>query len=163
MSAKNYTVSEAITVLRGGKDLEAIRDICRRYPLFAYHSMTEEGLVKMLSEADSLRPRMLEKGLKNVNTVVEDYEDVVVEKVEKAKPKAKSKPKAEPIDEDEDDEVEAIDYSKLKGKELQAICKEKGFKITKGMTKQNVVDMLTKAQLESVDDEDEDDDDDWGM
>lgn len=99
--AKNWTVAEAVAVIREGKNKEDISDIAKRFPLFAVNAAANvEGLVNLLSAMpEYLTARKIETVLKDgvqpasAEDTDEDTEEeeVVEEKPAKAAKKEKAK------------------------------------------------------------------------
>lgn len=59
-------------------------------------------------------------------------------------------------DEEEDDEE---DLSELSLKELKALAKERGVKVTKGMTKEDIIELLSEEDEEDEEEDEEDEED----
>lgn len=115
--AYNWKVGEAIRALKAG-DLEARKDIGRRFPLFATATFEE-----ILGAIDFVSVRKIEKALRGSDIEDEDEDEAEEKKEKKSKREKKGKekkskdkekkekkvkPKDEDIDED-DDEIEDED------------------------------------------------------
>src|SRR5690554_1475422 len=117
--AKNWSAAEAVQVIREGKDLEAIQDIGRRFPIFlAMAASGEEGLARIISTLPEHQTvRKTEAQFKNMIEADEDDEEEVEEKQAKKEKKATAKkgskrgrkPKKEEPEEDYEDEDEDLE------------------------------------------------------
>jgi hypothetical protein len=108
--AKTWSVSEAVKVIREGKNKADIIDITKRFPLFAVLAAANPmGIIEALPEY--ITARKIEAALKGVNDDEEsenEDEEETVEKSVKEKPAKKSKKKPVPV-EDDDEESESDD------------------------------------------------------
>lgn len=62
-------------------------------------------------------------------------------------------------DEDEEEDEEDEDLSELSLKELKALAKERGVKVTKGMTKEDIIELLSEEDEEDEEEDEEDEED----
>jgi hypothetical protein len=161
--AINYGPGEALKVLKAGTDAEAIKDICKRYPLFTVAVL--QGDIQAIMDAipNYVSARQINSRLAGEadgeGEGGEETEKVPPKKEEKkaekppatgkdgkgnkggGKPPAKKdEKKAEAEEESWGDE--APDFSKMDKNELSAALKERGLKPEKGATKAQVVKML---------------------
>lgn len=174
--ATNYTVGQAFDIVNEGKDVEAIADIARRFPLVAVYSAKLAPVADAASELlnslpDYMTARKVEKGLRGaVGADVDDEADAEVEAETGAEPveeapkkrgrKAKAKPEPEP---DADEEAESD--SKYAGKnamELFKECKKRGIKCQPKKPAKVYIDLLEKADAKGAQ-ESADEDDDWDI
>ena len=153
--AKNWSASEAVAVIREGKDFAAIQDIGRRFPIFVVLAASgAEGLTKIVQATPThLTARKIESQLKAEaeGEVEEEVEDDTEEEEEAPKEtpkqkalrlkKEKAAAKKEEEDDEEDDEEE----------EESETPKQKALRLKK-----------EKAAAKKVEDEDEDEDEDDG-
>lgn len=127
--AENYTAKQAMQILKEGTDVEAIRNIAGRFPLFALQAvqLNEAGVAIIEAMPDWMTARKINSFLyKGGNDEVGETEDEEEEKPKKSK-KSKNEDedkkskrghkakKEEPEDDDEDDEDEKP-AKKFKGK-----------------------------------------------
>ena len=176
--ATNYTVGQAFDVINEGKDVEAIADIARRFPLVAVYSAKLAPVAGAASELlnslpDYMTARKVEKGLRGaIGADIDDEADAETEDETEAEAepadeapkkrgrKAKAKPEPEP-----DATEEAESDSKYAGKnamELFKECKKRGIKCQPKKPAKFYVDLLEKADAEGAQ-ESEDEDDDWDI
>lgn len=66
---------------------------------------------------------------------------------------------SEDEDEEEEDEEDEEDLSELSLKELKALAKERGVKVTKGMTKEDIIELLSEEDEEDEEEDEEDEED----
>ena len=167
MSARNWTAADAAKVIREGKDVEAIKEISKRFPLFTLLIAKNdlEGLMAIMPE--HVTARKLEISAQNGATECTD-EEAEDEQVEEKKPAKGAKKSAKPAkkeevedDDDEDDEEsDGDDLQSMSVKELQALCAKKGIKVAKyGKSKQYYIDALNEADGEESEAEVDEDDD----
>lgn len=161
--AKNYTVAEAVAVLRDGSDTAAIMDIGRRYPLFSYLATTIiakageefEEFVKYLPEYTTANK--INSAIKK--TIVETEAEAEEEKApaKKRGPKKAAKKKVveeEPEDEeDEDLEEEEVEEEEVEEEPVKKAAKKPAKKPAKKAPK--------KAKKVEVEDDEDENDDDW--
>ena len=117
-TAKNWTAADAVKVIVEGKDFEAIADIMKRFPIFAYYAMkvNDAGVFLLSAMPEYFTARKVNSFLSG-NTAALDGDDETVsdEEIENdsddedeieekpAKKSAKGKKKSKPVDDDEDD------------------------------------------------------------
>jgi len=139
---KNWTVKEAAKVIRENKDVEAIKEIVKHFPLFAVIVAAKDfdGLTDAMPE--HMTVRKLENELNNGSAEDADAED----------------------GEDQADETDdaAEDLESMSTKQLIALCDKRGIKVPKyGKNKQFYLDALNSAGDEDTDveetEEEEDD------
>lgn len=151
--AKNYTFKEAVAIIATGKDLEAITDIGRRYPVLAHKvavvaAKAGEEFVDLMSYMpDYLTANKVNNAIKASITEsgsddADDAEDT----------KATTK-----------DETEANPYEGKSAMELFKECKARKIKAAPKKPAKYYVDLLVKddaAKAKAI--EAESDDEDWG-
>lgn len=125
--AKNWTAAEAYAALAKG-DREDRQDIAKRFPLFATATM-EEIIAAIPANVSARKIESILKG--EVND--------------------------EPADTDDEDNAVESDYSSMSGKELLALCKERGLKVT-SHSKDAMIALL-EANNDKTVEEDEDEED----
>ena len=109
--AINYNVHDAVKVIRDGKDIDAIVDICRRYPALAILANTvNEGGMKILAALpEYITARKVNKALigddEEAVEASDDEEEIPKKKAKKADEKASKKSKKKADDEDEDEKA----------------------------------------------------------
>lgn len=126
---KNWTVREAVQVIREGKDQEAIKEIAKHFPLFAMIVAAEdfEGLANAMP--DKITVRKIENELNSGGAVEDDAED-----------------QDDSADDASDDKDGAQDLDSMSKNELIALCEKKGIKVQKYQKpKQYYIDALSKA------------------
>jgi len=182
--AVNWKLAEAVKAIRAN-DVEAIKDIAKRFPLFAVNAAGGvEGLLRILEAApEYLTARKIETVLRGgADADTDEDEDSKEEKDEKpAKAKKSAKDEAEGEDEGEEKPVKALSKKELmkkKPKELKNIAEEleldilesKKFKKLEGDEKKEaLVNAIAKAQKTKEKDEDkpdkkkDEDEDDWDV
>ncbi len=142
---KNWTVKEAAKVIRENKDVEAVKEIVKHFPLFAVTVAAKDfdGLTDAMPE--HMTVRKIENELNSGSTGDVDIEDG-----------------EDQADEAEDDTA-AEDLESMSTKQLIALCDKRGIKVPKyGKNKQFYLDALNGAGDEDTDadeaeDEEEDD------
>lgn len=127
--AENYTAKQAIRILKEGTDVEAIRNIAGRFPLFALQAvqLNEAGVAIIEAMPDWMTARkinsFLYKGGNDETGEAEDnYDEETPNKSKKPKDEEKKskrgrkakkeEPEDDDEDEDEDEEEEAPKKSK---------------------------------------------------
>lgn len=163
--AKNYTVAEAVAVLRDGSDTAAIMDIGRRYPLFSYLATTMvakageefEAFVKYLPEYTTANKinSAIKKTIVEIEAVEVEEEEAPAKKRGPKKAAKKKVVEEEPEEDEEDEELEEED-------EVEEEVEEKpAKKAAKKPAKKPAKKAPKKAKKAEVEDDEEDDDDDW--
>lgn len=171
--AVNYTFAQAYHKVAEGKDVEAISDIARRFPMVAVTCAKLANVAEVAgplfdSLPDYLTARKVEKGLRGSGADVDDVEtdaepelESEPEAEEKPAPKKRGrKPKAEKPEPDEPEQDDASD-SKYAGKaapELFKECKKRGIKAAPKKPAKFYIDLLEKDDAKGGESEDEDDD-----
>lgn len=142
---KNWTVKEAVKVIRENKDTEAIKEIVKHFPLFAVIVAAKDfdGLTDAMPE--HMTVRKIENELNNGSAGDADTDG----------------------DEDQVDEAEDTDedLESMSTKQLIALCDKRGIKVPKyGKNKQFYLDALNGAgdegedtDAEETEDEEEED------
>lgn len=181
--AKNWTAAEATQVIREGTDLESIKDIGGRYPLFAIMAAGNDVGKFALGIPASVSARIMNGVfLSGVQESGDDEDETEKPPAKKNKPGAGRPRKDTKKDEDEsedgdwgddedeaeDDESEVPDFKGMDNEALKAACKKYKFAPVKGMKKADVVKALEKAFKESSKPAEKkpakkDDDDDWDI
>lgn len=141
---KNWTVSEAVKVIREGKDVNAIKEIVKHFPLFAVivASKDFDGLAAAMPEHVTVRK--IENELNSGNAGDEDIDDEDTDGT------------------DDDQDVSDEDLSAMSTKQLIALCEKRGIKVPKyGKNKQFYLDALSGGTEDDdqPDDDNEDEDD----
>ena len=176
--ARSYTLGEAADILVEGKDVEAVSDLHRRFPMFAHKLMTamngdKDAVAEFMHYIpEYVNPRKVEKQITNATGTEEDVEEDVEEEAEQEVPEApapkkrtrKAKKEEEPAEEDEP--VDEEDNSKYSGKnamELFKECKKRGIKAAPKKPAKFYIDLLEQADAEAEQADNEDDDEDWDI
>lgn len=138
---KNWTVKEAAKVIRENKDVEAIKEIVKHFPLFAVIVAAKDfdGLTDAMPE--HMTVRKIENELNNGSAGDADIEE----------------------DEDQADEAEdtAEDLENMSTKQLIALCGKRGIKVPKyGKNKQFYLDALNSAGDGDADEAEEEEEED---
>lgn len=141
--ATNWSAYEAAKEIMGNNK-ENIAEIGSRYPLFTrtVACANNDYLLDILKALPKVTARVVETGLKEMESDAdEQMEEAEAPKKEKKTPKSK-----QPVqdDWDEDDETET-EYDGMTGKELYALCCERGISsLCKSRSKDYLIDLLTK-------------------
>lgn len=120
-TAKNWTAADAVKIIVEGKNFEAIADIMKRFPIFAYYAMkvNDAGVFLLSAMPEYFTARKVNSFLSG-NTAALDGDDEIVsdeeidndsddeEEIEEKPAKKIGKrgrpaKKSEPVDDDEDD------------------------------------------------------------
>ena len=140
--AKNYTFAEAVRIINEGKDLEAITDIGRRYPVLL-HKVTKvttqagDNFVDLMNYMpDYLTANKVNSALKNAaggNTEVDDVDgDTEVNEVEAAEAEAT--------------DAGNVDYEAMSGKQLWDLLGKAGKrKLAKSTKKADLIEACKQA------------------
>lgn len=134
--AVNWSAYEAAKEIYG-ENRENIADIGSRFPLFTrtVSMANSEFLLDILAALPKVTARVVETGLKDLESNGETEEDVVEEEPKKenkkaGKPKKAEKEEAEDDwteeDEEETNTEESNDYESMTAKELYALCCQRG-------------------------------------
>lgn len=137
--AKNWTLKEAVEVITAGVDEEAIRELCKRYPITAMAIAKigcNAGVSKLMEGMpDHVTMLKLERNFKEGGSDVED-EDT--------------------DSESETDEQGDEDLASMSAKQLYALCIKKGIKAKKyGVNKKYYLDLLQGGADEDESEEDD--------
>lgn len=141
--ATNWSAYEAAKEIMGNNK-ENIAEIGSRFPLFTrtVACANNDYLLDILKALPKVTARVVETGLKEMESDAdEQMEEAEAPKKEKKTPKSK-----QPVqdDWDEDDETET-EYDGMTGKELYALCCERGISsLCKSRSKDYLIDLLTK-------------------
>ena len=141
--ATNWSAYEAAKEIMGNNK-ENIAEIGSRFPLFTrtVACANNDYLLDILKALPKVTARVVETGLKEMESDAdEQMEEAEAPKKEKKIPKSK-----QPVqdDWDEDDETET-EYDGMTGKELYALCCERGISsLCKSRSKDYLIDLLTK-------------------
>lgn len=145
MATKNYTLSEAVAIIAEGKDLEAITDLGKKFPILSIKiakltTMAKDEFVDFMS----YMPEYLT--IKKVNNVVkttdEEKEHKVEEQKETKKRGRKPKQKVEAVPTEEPNEVEK--YEEMTAPDLFKLCKSRGIKTIPKKPARFYIDLLEK-------------------
>ena len=178
--AKNYTITEVVKIVSEGKDITAIADIGKRFPVLlhfvtAVAAKAGDDFVEFMSfmpeylTANKINS-VIKSSISEVETEQEQPEEADTEaEVEQEQPapkkrgrkpkKAENEPeKVEEAEEKEDDKESESEnkYAGKKAMELYSECKKRGIKVEPRKTAKYYIDLLVD------DDAKDDDEDDWG-
>ena len=160
--AKNWMAYEAAEAIMGN-NVEEIAEVGSRYPLFTrtVSMANSDYVLNLLKALPKVTARVVETGLKDIDDVeteVEEMEEEAQEeeKAPKKKTKAagKTKEKKEEADEDETDD----DYENMTSKALYKLCCDRG--ISSQCKKRDKASLI--AVLKANDGTANEDEDDWG-
>ena len=184
MAVKNYTLKEAVEIIAEGKDLEAIADLGKRFPILSIKiarltAKAEKEIVDFIQYMpEYLTIKKVNNAVKTVNDSKAETEDAteaenkpVEPKKRGRKPKAKVKaipveePKAEVEDEADEEPTEAEEtannYEGKKAIDLFKLCKSRGLKAATKKSAKYYIDVLkkddeakAKAEAKKVEDDD---------
>lgn len=174
MAVKNYTLKEAVEIIAEGKDLEAIADLGKRFPILSIKiarltAKAEKEIVDFIQYMpEYLTIKKVNNAVKTVNDskaetgdateaenkpVEEETAKEVEEPEEKEnKPvepkkrgrKPKAKVKAVPVEEPTEAEETADNYEGKKAVDLFKLCKSRGLKVTTKKSAKYYIDVLKK-------------------
>lgn len=143
--ATNWSAYEAAKEIYG-ENKDNIAEIGSRFPLFARKVALTNNvqLLDVLKALPKVTARVVETGLKEMESDAdEQMEEAEAPKKEKKTPKSK-----QPVPDDdweEDTEEAETDYDGMTGKELYALCCERGISsLCKSRSKDYLIDLLTK-------------------
>ena len=169
--AKNWMAYEAAEAIMGN-NVEEIAEVGSRYPLFTrtVAMANSEYVLDLLKAIPKVTARVVETGLKDIDDVETETEEVteaVEEEQEKetkapkkeAKAAGKTKAKKEEAEEDETENAETeVDYESMTSKALYKLCCDRGISSQcKKRDKASLIAVL-KANDEGAAGEDEADD-----
>jgi len=144
--AKNWSAYEAAKEIMGNNK-ENIAEIGSRFPLFTrtVACANNDYLLDIMKALPKITARVVETGLKEMESDVdEQMEEAEAPKKAPKKVTPKSKQPVQEDDWDEEDETES-DYDGMTGKELYALCCERGISsLCKSRSKDYLIDLLTK-------------------
>ena len=163
--AKNWMAYEAAEAIMGN-NVEEIAEVGSRYPLFTrtVSMANSDYVLDLLKAIPKVTARVVETGLKDINDMETETEEVAEETQEKEtkapKKEAKAEGKAKQKKEEADDETEDDDYENMTSKALYKLCCDRGISSQcKKRDKASLIAVL-KANDEGATGEDEADD--WG-
>lgn len=152
--AKNWSLADAVRTIHEGKDLEAIKELSRRYPLLAYN-VASGNLINLMDNmpeyltANKLN-KLLDKSAPEVDggdeaTEPDEATDEAEETAEAPAAKPVKAAKAKPV-------VSENDYESMAGKALFALVTERGLKAAcKGnFKKENLAKVLRAGDAGEV-------------
>lgn len=160
--AKNWMAYEAAEAIMGN-NVEEIAEVGSRYPLFTrtVSMANSEYVLDLLKAIPKVTARVVETGLKDIDDVETEAEEMEEEAQEEEKaPKketkaaGKTKAKKEEADEDETDD----DYENMTSKALYKLCCDRG--ISSQCKKRDKASLI--AVLKANDGTANEDEDDWG-
>lgn len=166
--AKNWMAYEAAEAIMGN-NVEEIAEVGSRYPLFTrtVAMANSDYVLDLLKALPKVTARVIETGLKDIDDVETETEEVTeaVEeeqeketKAPKKEEKAAGKTKAKKEEADEDDTEEDGDYENMTSKALYKLCCDRGISSQcKKRDKASLIAVL-KANDEGATGEDEADD-----
>lgn len=140
--ATNWSAYEAAKEIMGNNKGN-ITEIGSRYPLFTrtVACANNDYLLDILKALPKVTARVVETGLKEMES---DADEQMEEAEAPKKVTPKSKQPVQDDDLDEEDETES-DYDGMTGKELYALCCERGISsLCKSRSKDYLIDLLTK-------------------
>lgn len=143
--AKNYTFAEAVAIINEGKDLEAITDIGRRYPILMHKvtrvsTLAGQDFVDLMGfMPDYLTANKVNSAMKAGVGEAEATEDAGDDEIKKPKKMAEAT--------EEDEATEGTDYTKMASGDLYKLIRERGLmpkdrKVTK---KAEMIEILEAA------------------
>lgn len=140
--ATNWSAYEAAKEIMGNNK-ENITEIGSRYPLFTrtVACANNDYLLDILKALPKVTARVVETGLKEMES---DADEQMEEAEAPKKVTPKSKQPVQEDDREEEDETES-EYDGMTGKELYALCCERGISsLCKSRSKDYLIDLLTK-------------------
>lgn len=151
--AKNWNAYEAAKELYG-VNKENIKDICKRYPLFARLVCLENSiyLLDLLKALPRITCKIAEAGLANM----EDNEDNVTNP-----DTAAEETEADDFDDEDDEAADDTDYESMNVKDLYKLCCDRGISSRcKKRDKKSLIKVLTDYDNEQAGGEDEEQEED---
>lgn len=172
MAVKNYTLKEAVEIIAEGKDLKAIADLGKKFPILSIKiarltAKAEKEIIDLMQYMpEYLTIKKVNNAVKTVNDskaetrdateaenkpVEEETAKEVEEPEEKEnKPvepkkrgrKPKAKVKAVPVEEPTETEETANNYEGKKAVDLFKMCKSRGLKVTTKKSAKYYIDVL---------------------
>ena len=179
MATKNYTLSEAVAIIAEGKDLEAITDLGKKFPVLSIKiakltTMAKDEFVDFMSYMpEYLTIKKVNNAVKTTDETKETESEETVEdeetneekepKVEEPKePKKrgrKPKQKVEEVPVEETHEEEK--YEEMTAPDLFKLCKSRGIKTMPKKPARFYIDLLEKDDKSKAVEEEVEPDDDW--
>ena len=166
--AKNWMAYEAAEAIMGN-NVEEIAEVGSRYPLFTrtVAMANSDYVLDLLKALPKVTARVIETGLKDIDDVVTETEEVTeaVEeeqeketKAQKKEAKAAGKAKAKK-EEAEEDETEENDYENMTSKALYKLCCDRG--ISSQCKKRDKASLIAVLKANDKGETGEDEADDW--
>lgn len=180
MATKNYTLSEAVAIIAEGKDLEAITDLGKKFPILSIKiakltTMAKDEFVDFMSympeyltikkvnnavkTTDETNEVESEETTEEKEPKVEEKEHKVEEPKEPKKRGRKPKQKVEAVPVEEPNEVEK--YEEMTAPDLFKLCKSRGIKTMPKKPARFYIDLLEKDDKSKAVEEEVEPDDDW--
>lgn len=173
--AKNYTFAEAVQIIAEGKDMSAIAEIGKRFPLLLSKvtvCVTKAGndfaeLMSYMPEYltankvnDTIKNALLngddeDEGDKAAEANTADEDEPAEKTGKKAKKAAKKASKDDDDEEDDDEEDGGAGYESMTSKELWKLVTKRGLKSKTDGKKANMIKALKAADAASVDEDDD--------
>lgn len=156
--AKNWMAYEAAEAIMGN-NVEEIAEVGSRYPLFTrtVAMANSDYVLDMLKALPKVTARVIETGLKDIDDVETETEEVT-EAVEEEQEKETKAPKKEAKAEEKEEEETEVDYESMTSKNLYKLCCDRGISSQcKKRDKASLIAVL-KANDEGATGEDEADD-----
>lgn len=187
--ARTYTIGEAAKILAEGKDVEAVSDIHKRFPMTAQKVLEafaggKDAVAEMMGYIpDFITTRKVEKQIVTGGSTEPDVADKPAPKKRGRKPaakaeedgaedekpapkkrgrkpaKAKPEPEPDPAEDEGDEEEDEGKYSGMNAMQLFKECKKRGIKAAPKKPAKFYIELL-EADDAKVDDVDDDSDDD---
>ena len=156
--AVNWSAYEATKELYGN-NVENMREIWNRYPLFsrAVMGINDEDLLDILGAIPKVTARVMETGLKTLADGSGEAEPEEEPKKEEKKAAKKAEPNAK---KDEDEEEEEEDYESMKAADLYKLCCKRG--LSSKCKERNKPYLIKVLRGEIGEEEPEEAEDDWG-
>lgn len=141
--ARNYTFAEAVEIIAEGKDLAAIQDLGRRYPILVSKVSKVSALAgESFTELMGFMPEHLSAN--KVNTAIKNLIDGGSDEDDSEDTDAEEKKDVKPAKPAKTEEVKDSGYASKTGDALIAICKERGL-AWKGLKKAQLIEVLEEA------------------
>ena len=170
--AKNWMAYEAAEAIMGN-NVEEIAEVGSRYPLFTrtVSMANSDYVLDLLKALPKVTARVVETGLKDINDMETETEEVAEETQEKetkapkapkkeAKAEGKAKTKKEEADDDTEDAETEVDYESMTSKALYKLCCDRGISSQCKKRDKATLIAILKANDEGATGEDEAED--WG-
>lgn len=144
--ATNWSAYEAAKEIMGNNK-ENIAEIGSRYPLFTrtVACANNDYLLDILKALPKVTARVVETGLKEMEVGEDEQAEAEAPKKAPKKVTPKSKQPVQDDEWDEDTEEAETEYDGMTGKELYALCCERGISsLCKSRSKDYLIDLLTK-------------------